>query len=221
MISFAAGERTGTGYLALPELGHGPGVLVLHAWWGLTPVFTEICDRLARTGFVALAPDLYGGQTATTIDEAEALMAQRDSDAMHAIATGALVHLREHPAVRGERLGALGFSMGAAWAVLLAGEIPASVEAVVMFYGIGEADLGAARAAYLGHFAEDDEWEPLDGVRQMEADIRAAGRDVTFYTYPGAKHWFFEPNRPEYDRGAADLAWRRTVDFLRERLPGT
>ena len=71
MIMFAAGDRTGTGYLALPDQEHGPGVLVLHAWWGLNPFFKELCDRLARAGFVAFAPDLYQGRTAATIDETE------------------------------------------------------------------------------------------------------------------------------------------------------
>ena len=60
----ATGHRA---YLAVPEGGTGPGVLVLHAWWGLTPVFTGLCDRLAEAGFVALAPDLFEGQTASTV----------------------------------------------------------------------------------------------------------------------------------------------------------
>ena len=64
MITFEASDRTGSGYLAIPQRGHGPGVLVLHAWWGLKPSFTAVCDRLAAQGFVALAPDLYQGRTA-------------------------------------------------------------------------------------------------------------------------------------------------------------
>jgi carboxymethylenebutenolidase len=72
MISFEADGRTGAGYIAIPEHGHGPGVLVFHAWWGLTPFFKSVCDRLAREGFVALAPDLYYGRTAATIEETDA-----------------------------------------------------------------------------------------------------------------------------------------------------
>jgi carboxymethylenebutenolidase len=89
---------------------------------------------------------------------------------------------------------------------------------VVVFYSTGAADFSAARAAYLGHFAENDEWEPEEDVRQLEAGIRAAGRDIAFYTYPGTQHWFFEPNRPEYNPQAAALAWQRTVDFLHAYL---
>jgi carboxymethylenebutenolidase len=218
MITFEAGGRTGDGYLAIPESGQGPGVLVLHAWWGLTSCFTEVCDRLAREGFVALAPDLHFGKTAATIDEAEALMKQRDSERMQATATGALAYLHDHPAVRGGAQGALGFSMGGGWAIFLSELAPAELAAVVVFYGTGGADFAAARAAYLGHFAEGDEWEPDEEVHQMEAAMRAAGREVTLYTYPDVNHWFFEANRPEYDRDAAELAWQRTCAFLRERL---
>src|SRR5829696_5325401 len=153
MITFAAGDRTGTGYLALPEQQYGPGVMVLHAWWGLNSFFPELCDRLARAGFVAFAPDLYQGRTAATIDEAEALLDQRDSEAMQAIASGALAYLRAHPAVRGDGVAALGFSMGAAWAAELASGAPADIQAVVLFYGVVDADFAQARAAYLGHFA--------------------------------------------------------------------
>jgi carboxymethylenebutenolidase len=219
MITFAAGDRTGTGYLALPEQQPGPGVIVLHAWWGLNPFFQELCDRLARAGFAAFAPDLYQGRIAATIDEAEALLDQRDSEAMQANASGALAYFRAHPAVRGDSVATLGFSMGGAWAAEMASVAPADIHAVVLFYGTVDANFTQARAAFLGHFGEDDEWEPLDGVRQMEADLRSAGRAVTLHFYPGAQHWFFETNRPEYDAEAAELAWQRTTEFLRAHLP--
>jgi carboxymethylenebutenolidase len=218
MVTFEADGWTGSGYIAIPERGHGPGVLVLHAWWGLNPFFRDVCDRLAREGFVALAPDLYAGKTAATIDEAKALLEQRDLDRMKATANGALAYLREHPAMRGSAAGALGFSMGGAWAIFLSSLAPEDIAAVVIFYGSEGADFTAARAAYLGHYAEDDEWEPLDEVRKMETAMRTAGREVTVHLYPGTQHWFFEANRPEYDRDAAELAWQRTCEFLRDRL---
>ncbi len=65
----------------------------------------------------------------------------------------------------------------------------------------------------------DDEWEPIAEVRATEEKIRGAGKDVTFHLYPGTKHWFFEENRPlEYDRDASDLAWKRTIEFLDNKL---
>jgi carboxymethylenebutenolidase len=219
MIEFQVGEKTAKGHLALPQKGEGPGVLVLHAWWGLNDFFKSLCDRLAGEGFVALAPDLYNGKSASTIDEAEQLLKQRDGNFVYQAATGAVDFLRAHPAVRGKQLGAVGFSMGGAWSMLLASERPESIAAAVIFYGSGDADFSQARAAYLGHFAEVDEWEPLDGVRQMEADMRAAGREVTFHTYPDVGHWFFESNRPDvYNAEAAQLAWERTLAFLKNNL---
>ena len=71
----------------------------------------------------------------------------------------------------------------------------------------------------MGHYAQHDEWEPPEEVRRTEEALRAAGREVTFYTYPGVGHWFFEEDRPGYyDAEAANLAWERTVSFLRGRL---
>jgi carboxymethylenebutenolidase len=219
MIEFDTEAGKGAGYLALPPNGAGPGVLVLHAWWGLNDFFKQLCDRLAAAGFVALAPDLYDGKIAETIDEAERLLKEADSASMQGAALGAMAYLRQLGAVRGAGLGAIGFSMGGWWAVQLSKLAPEQIAAAVIFYGSGEGDFTKARAAYLGHYAEADPWEPDEEVRAMEAALRAAGRAVTFYTYPGAGHWFFESNRPDaYHPEAAALAWERTIAFLREHL---
>lgn len=219
------GEWVGIGpaderaYRAGSETGSGPGVLVLHAWWGLTPVFTGVCDRLAAAGFVALAPDLFGGHTAATIPEAERLAEGSDAALAQTIVLAALDRLRADPAVADGPVGVAGFSFGAAWALELGAQRPDDVAAVVVYYGTWDGpDVAAARAAYLGHFAEHDDFEPLAGVRALEETIRAAGREATFHVYPGAGHWFVEPDRPEYDAAAANLAWERTTAFLRHRL---
>lgn len=115
---FEIDGTTVEGYLALPERGHGPGVLVLHAWWGLTPFFKDMCDRLAAEGFVAFAPDRYGGPTAETIEEAEVLQRQReDWVRTEAVLRASVKFLGAHEAVVAEGLGALGFSAGAAYQV--------------------------------------------------------------------------------------------------------
>lgn len=219
MIEFATEVGKANGYLALPSNGAGPGVLVLHAWWGLNDFFRQLCDRLAAEGFVALAPDLYGGKIAETVDEAERLLQESDSASMQSAALGAIAYLRQLPAVRGAGLGEIGFSMGGYWALLLSTLAPEQVAAAVLFYGNGEGDFTKARAAYQGHFAESDPWEPDEGVRALETALHAAGRAVTFYTYPGAGHWFFESNRPDaYHPEASALAWERTIAFLHEHL---
>lgn|SRR5690348_12453219 len=211
-------------YIAIPATGAGPGVLVLHAWWGLTDVFRRACDRLAEAGFVALAPDLYGGATATTIEEAERRVEQLDDAAARATILDALYQLRAHPGVRGAAVGVVGFSLGASYAYWLSAERPDAIAAVVVYYGTGDpdADYTRARAVYQGHYAADDPFEPEQGVRQFEAALRAAGRKVTFHTYPGTGHWFAEDNRPDaYNADAAALAWQRTLDFLRAHLATT
>jgi carboxymethylenebutenolidase len=207
-------------YLAVPESGAGPGVLVLHAWWGLTPIFTDVCDRLAAAGYVALAPSLYAdGATAATITEAEVLRDAHDEEVVaKPVVQAAAEQLRELLAVNGAQIGVIGFSLGAYWALHLSQVRPDDVSAVVAVYGTDDGDYRTARAAYLGHFAERDDFEPLEAVRALEAKIREAGREVTFYVYPGTGHWFVEPNRPEYDAAAAELVWDRTLNFLNERL---
>lgn len=218
MSELRPGAPLAVGYEALPPGGTGPGVLVLHAWWGLNDFFRGVCDRLAAAGFVVVAPDLWGGTLATTVAEAEGLIQQRDNGAMAQAVAGALAHLRGHPAVRGAGLGAVGFSMGAAWAIDAAGSHP-ELTAVTLFYGIGEGDFAAMRAAFLGHFAEGDPWEPDEGVRWLEGALRDAGHTVSFHRYADVGHWFVEEDRPDaYSPDAARLAWERSLAFLHERL---
>ncbi len=225
MIEFPVDNGTAPGYLALPPQGKGPGILVLHAWWGLNDFFKAFCERLTREGFVVLAPDLYHGKIATTIEEAKQLVGTLQGEggerADRDIA-GAVAHLRQHPAVQGQGVGCVGFSLGASFAYSMSCARPADVAAVVAFYGAGdaEADYSAARAAYLGQYVEHDEWEEDEYVDQLEAKLRADGREATFYRYGGLKHWFMETNRPDaYNAAAAALAWQRTVDFLHIALP--
>ena len=217
-----AGSAGNRAYLAAPEAGVGPGVLVLHAWWGLTSDFTDVCDRLAENGFVALAPSLYaGGETTDTIAGAEELVAVHDSDpnVAKSIALAAIDHLCAMPAAAGDEIGIIGFSLGAYWALHLSQVRPEDIGAVVTVYGTDDGDYSKARAAYLGHFAEQDDFEPLEAVRALEHRIGAAGLEGEFHVYPNTGHWFVEPNRPDaYSAAAAELVWERTVDFLKERL---
>ena len=212
-------EQAYNGYLAAPA-GGGPGVLVLHAWWGLNDTFRSVCDRLAEAGYVAFAPDLFRGRIAKTIDEAQELAGTAETEwteHIHAAASEAVDFLVRRSS--GPRIGVIGFSFGAAWASVLAAMRPANVAAVVLFYGAYAPDLAPATAAFLGHFAENDPYEPREGMQELEAALKALGRPATFHIYEGTTHWFFEPDRPEaYDAAAAQLAWERTLAFLDEQL---
>jgi carboxymethylenebutenolidase len=225
MREFTVDGRTTSAYLAVPETGGGPGVLVLHAWWGLTEPFRQVCDRLAEAGFVALAPDLYHGKTARTVEEAQALGSALDQDVegVRSDLEGAAQFLRQHDSTNmasaRSKLALVGFSLGGAYALDMSVNLPEEIAAVVTFYAsYSGLDYSSAKAAYLCHFAEDDPFEPAEAVAEMQQALQAAKRPVTVYTYPGTKHWFFEENRPEYDAEAARLAWDRTIAFLHERL---
>jgi carboxymethylenebutenolidase len=210
-----------TGYLAAPPSGQGPGVLVLHAWWGLNETIKDVCERLAGEGFVAYAPDLYHGRLASTIEEAEALGSELDSrsEAARVEIAAALDHLWHKTQSRERGVGVVAFSLGAYYALQLSDDDPERVRVVVLFYGSGDGDLKQANATYLGHFAAEDPYEPAEAVDMLESALKSSNRAVTFYRYEGVGHWFFEPDRPDaYNEATARLAWQRTVDFLRKHL---
>ncbi len=209
-------------YLAVPQSGKGPGVLVLHAWWGLNEFMRSFCDRLAQAGFVALAPDLFSGKVARTVAEAEKLVSQsNEAQDGPQIILSAVEDLSKRSAVTGKGLGTIGFSFGGYWALWLASQRPEAVRAATIFYSTGEGDFQQSRAAFLGHFAEADPFEPEAGVKQLEKTLKDASRPTTFYTYPGTGHWFFEKDRQDaFNAQAAQLAWERTLAFLHEQLEG-
>jgi carboxymethylenebutenolidase len=176
------------------------------------------CTQLAESGFVAFAPDLYHGQVADTIPDAETLGKALDANHLQAKAdiAEATKFLNERVGQADHGLAVIGFSLGAYYALNLAAADPEHIRSVVIFYGTGDGDYSNSRAAYLGHFAENDPYEPQSNVDDLEEALRRAGRPVTFYRYPGTGHWFFEPDRSQaYNQAAASLAWDRTLAFLR------
>jgi carboxymethylenebutenolidase len=212
-------EISENSYSTMPKSGRGAGILVLHSWWGLNDFFKDFCKRLAHEGFVVLAPDLYHGKTATTIDEAKQLRSNMNRKQVSTDILSAMKQLRSLSAVMSKSLGVVGFSLGGYWALWLSLEKPEHISTVVIFYGTKNADYSSAQAAYLGHFAESDEWVAVSGVKKLEQSLRAAHRPVTFYTYNDTGHWFFEKDRKDaYNVKAAHMAWKRTLEFLKTQL---
>jgi carboxymethylenebutenolidase len=207
------------GFLAIPRAANGRGVLVLHPWWGLNETIKAFCTQLTEEGFVAFAPDLYHGKVATTIGDAQSLSNVLDSQQARTDIANSVSYLGERVGVGGQKLAVIGFSLGAYFALDLSVADPEHIRAVVIFYGTGPTDYSQSKAAYLGHFAEKDEYEPEAEVTRLEEALRAAGRPVTFYCYQGTGHWFFERDRQgAYNQEAATLAWERTLIFLKSSL---
>ncbi len=205
-------------YLAKPGTGTAKGVLVLHAWWGLNPFIKKFCDRLAKEGFIALAPDLYHGAVASTIAEAKKLRGTLKREIVADEIAQAAAHLR---ALCGNKraIGVVGFSLGGYWALWFAEQKTSAVAATVAFYASRNGDYRDSPSAFQFHLAERDDYVAASGVKKLEKQLSAAGKDAEFFTYPGTSHWFFESDRADaYNARAAKLAWSRTVAFLKEHV---
>jgi carboxymethylenebutenolidase len=204
-------------HLARPPDGSGAPVLLLHPWWGLNDDIRGLADRLAESGFVVAAPDLHRGKVATTVDEAEGLLKELD-DSFAEAATLAAADALLAEAGPDRRAGTIGLSMGAGWAPWVPSQRP-QFGATVVYYGTTDLPhISGSSAPILGHFAESDPYEDEESIAAFEEACRTAGRELEIHRYPGTGHWFAEPSRDAYVPEAANLAFDRTVAFLRNHL---
>jgi carboxymethylenebutenolidase len=221
-IEFSTSAGTTPGYLAVPAGERGPATIVLQEWWGLDQHIRSICDRLAGEGFFALAPDLFRGETTTQPSEAEQKLMAMSMEQAEQDMCGAAEHLASQPGVEGSGVGTVGFCLGGGLSIWAAATCPRITAAVSYYYVMphGKPDFTKIKGPVLGHFGTADEFIPLDASKELEAELRAAGADVTFHYYEGNGHAFFnDDNRlGTYDAEAAELSWTRTVSFLREAL---
>ncbi len=221
-VTYKANGRTTPGYLARPKQP-GPGIVVIQEWWGLVPHIEHIADRFAEAGFVALAPDLYHGEKATSPDQAGKLMMAMRIDEAAADLAGAIDFLASQPDVTSRKVGTVGFCMGGALSLYAACKNP-EVGACVVFYGGHpnvKPDLAALQAPVLGLYAGKDGFVTPEMVRELDRQLTALGKRHEFHTYPQADHAFFNDTRPEvYDPAAAADAWQRTLAFFRRELQG-
>jgi carboxymethylenebutenolidase len=221
--AFPSGDGQAHGYLALPASGEGPGVIVIQEWWGLTDHIADVTDRLAAEGFVALAPDLFGGRTTHDAEEAGQLMSELPVDQAARDLGGAVDFLLGHDAVTSSTVGAVGFCMGGGFVLLLAAQQGDRVSAAVPYYGVGPAvpqTYEGLRAAVQGHYGERDDFYPADDARaQAEQIRRESGAEVEFHFYDAAHAFHNDTNRlGTYSPEDARTAWSRTVEFLRAKV---
>ena len=219
-VEFAANGGTAEGYVAEPE-GEGPGVVVLQEWWGLVPEIEKVCDRFAEEGFVAIAPDLYHGDTTDQPDEAQQKLMALNMDEAEKDMRGAVNYLREHAKCDGT-IGTVGFCMGGGLSIWAAATNPDIGAAVTYYYVMphGKPDFSEINAPVQGHFGTEDDFIPTDDAKSLENEIREAGNDVEFHYYEGAGHAFFnETDRiGTHDPEHASNAWERTVGFFKKHL---
>ena len=221
-VEFQANGSTAPGYLAVPESGKGPGVVVLQEWWGVDDHIRSVVDRFAEEGFVALAPDLYRGETTDQPDEAQQKMMALNMDQAEKDMRGAVDYIAEHEAYDGGGIGSVGFCLGGGLAVWAA-TANDKVDAVVSYYYVmphGKPDFSKVQAPVQGHFGTADDFVPVDDAKQLEQELNDAGADAKFEFYEGAGHAFFNDTDRlgTYDENHAKDAWRKTVDFFKSHL---
>lgn len=225
-IDIPSGQRGLTGYLAVPDSGRGPGVVVIQEWWGIVPHIRSVADRLAAAGFVALAPDLFRGEHTTEPDEAAKLMmGLRVGAAADDIAASA-DQLMRSGLLTSAQVGCVGFCMGGGLA-LLAPTVSPHIDCTAAFYpAMPWPDYHPAWGQYSGkeavvHQCEADLPSTGDDIARYAEEIAAHGGIAVVETYAGTQHAFFNDDRPEvHDAAASALSWERTVSLLHRRLDG-
>jgi carboxymethylenebutenolidase len=224
-IKFSADGKSGAGYIALPESGTGPAVIVIQEWWGLVGHITDIVDRFAAAGFVALAPDLYHGQAASEPDQAKKLMMELELDRAGEEIVTAAKYLASMKNTTSDRVGVVGFCMGGSLAIW-SGTLSDQITATVGFYPGASWERHApdwsrySGKASIIHCAEGDGTSAAPGIQEALTEINGAGGDAVTYDYPGTGHAFFNDDRPEvFNESAAKLAWARTINFFAQKLP--
>jgi len=221
MVQFNSNGGSASGYQAKPPAGRGPGLILIQEYWGLVPHITDLADRFAMAGYVTLAPDLYHGKTTKSPDDAgKMLMALNIAEAGRDM-KGAADFLLHDTSVTSKRLGIVGFCMGGQLALYAGMTYADAFAAVVDFYGIHpsvEIDPARVRVPVLGHFGKQDVSVPEAAVRTLATAINDTGGSMEYHYYD-AGHAFFNDTRPQvFSKRDAELAWTRTLEFLRRHV---
>jgi dienelactone hydrolase len=233
-VTYSADGVTFKGYYAHDEAqsGRRPGVLVVHEWWGHNDYARQRAEQLAALGYTALAVDMYGdGKTAEHPEDAGkfAGMVMSNLDGARARFAAARAFLEGQPETDGTRIAAIGYCFGGA-VVLNMARLGEDLRGVASFHGSlntpRPAEKGKLKAAILVCHGEADDFIPPDVVAKFKAEMSAAGADLRFKGYPGAKHGFSNPAADEkgakfnlplkYDAAVDAASWKELQSFLKE-----
>ncbi len=224
MITYDVEGTEVEAYIARPQSGSGPGIVVIQEWWGLVDHIKRVCDRFAAAGFVAISPDLYHGQQTTAPDEAKRLMLSLEVNRAARELGGAIDVLLGDDEVDGSKVGVTGFCLGGGLTYVLAIARPDDIVAIAPFYGVipwpdAAPDYSQVTAKVQGHYAEHDHTISLDGIHELEATLRASNDDVEWFVYDGCHHGFFNDTRPDvHDAAQTDIAFERVTRFMSASL---
>ncbi|HEX8829920.1 MAG TPA: dienelactone hydrolase family protein [Longimicrobium sp.] len=218
------GGRETRGYMAFPTSAGAnaalPGVLMIHEWWGLNENVRMMARRLAGEGYRVLAVDMYGGQVATTPEQARQAMMQVMQNRPGGIENlrAAADFLRGRGAAK---VGVIGWCFGGGWSLQTALQLGDKTDAAAVYYGqpvTDRAELQKLNDPLIGFFGTADTGIPVATVRQMEQEMKSLGKNVEFHYYEGAAHAFANPSGQSYNEAAASDSWRRTVSFFARTL---
>lgn len=222
-VAYDKGNGKVKGYLAKPaDKKARPGLILIHEWWGLNDNIRENARAFAELGYVALAVDLYNGEVATDRQGARKLAGsvRKNTEAAFANLKQAVSYLT---ALKGEvdstRIASVGWCFGGGWSYQMARN-DLGVKASVIYYGRFNPadDLSRMRATILGHFGETDRGIKVDNVREFQAKLKTLKGDHMVFIYPNAGHAFANADSRNYNKAAAETAWKRTMEFFKKHL---
>ncbi|MGQ9607740.1 MAG: dienelactone hydrolase family protein [bacterium] len=208
-------------YLVKPKTDDRlPGVIVIHENRGLNSHIKDVTRRVALEGFLTIAPDALSplGGTPDDDNEARTLIQKLDNKKTIKNYIAAVEYLKTHPQSTGN-VGCIGFCWGGGMANQIAVN-SADLKAAVPFYGMQPApeDVHKIKASLLIHYASNDE-RINAGISTFEEALKKASIDYKIYIYEGTQHAFFnDKNTERYNKESAELAWKRTIEFLKEKL---
>ncbi len=222
-VSYDATQPNSQGTLVVPDQpGKKPALILIHEWWGLNDNIRDFAQEFADLGYVALAVDMYNGESATDPQDARRLAGsvRGNLDGAFTNLRSAVDFLKSHPEVDPNRLAAVGWCFGGGWAYQMA-KNDLGVRASVMYYGQFNPadDLAMMRASIMGHFGAEDRSIKVDDVRAFQATLKTQGGDHEIFIYENAGHAFAnKDNTRAYREESAKQAWGRTTAFLEKHL---
>jgi carboxymethylenebutenolidase len=221
-----------SGYLVSPLIDNGsnatsqllPAVVMIHEWWGLNKNIKDMANELAKQGYVVLAADMYGGQVATTPDQAMQLVGSVRENPSESIANlqAAVRYLGSLENVNSSRIASLGWCFGGGQSLQLAlnsEENP--LAATVLYYGnpvIDEQELSKIKWPVLGIFGDQDDSIPVENVTKFEQALNSTGIPNEIYIYEGVGHAFANPSGDNYAPEQTADAWNKTLAFLKKHV---